>query len=72
MRETVVNAQNAQNIIVVKTFPGMANAAAAALDSLAEEAIVGSIAGDDTIFIVVHSNEEAAEFTDFIREIIGL
>ncbi len=72
MRETVVNAQNAQNIIVVKTFPGMANAAAAALDSLAEEAIVGSIAGDDTIFIVVHNNEEASEFTNYIREIIGL
>jgi transcriptional regulator of arginine metabolism len=72
MRETAVNAQNAQNIVVVKTFPGMANAAAAALDALAEEAIVGSIAGDDTIFIVVHSNEEAFEFTNYIREIIGL
>ena len=72
MRETAVNAQNAQNIVVVKTFPGMANAAAAALDALAEEAIVGSIAGDDTIFIVVHSNEEASEFTNYIREIIGL
>ena len=72
MRETAVNAQNAQNIVVVKTFPGMANAAAAALDALAEEAIVGSIAGDDTIFIVVHSTEEAFEFTNYIREIIGL
>lgn len=72
MRETAVNAQNAQNIVVVKTFPGMANAAAAALDALAEEAIVGSIAGDDTIFIVVHSNEEASDFTNYIREIIGL
>ncbi|MBQ2987831.1 MAG: arginine repressor [Clostridia bacterium] len=72
MRETIVNAQNAQNIIVVKTFSGMANAAAAALDALAQEAIVGSIAGDDTIFIVVHSNEEASEFTSYIREIIGL
>lgn len=72
MRETVVNAQEAQNIIVVKTFPGMANAAAAALDALAEETVVGSIAGDDTIFIVVHTNEEATEFTSYIREIIGL
>ena len=72
MRETIVNAQNAQNIIVVKTFSGMANAAAAVLDSLAEEAVVGSIAGDDTIFIVVRNNEDAAEFTNYIREIIGL
>jgi transcriptional regulator of arginine metabolism len=72
MRETIVNAQNAQNIIVVKTFSGMANAAAAVLDSLAEEAVVGSIAGDDTIFIVVRNNDDAAEFTNYIREIIGL
>lgn len=72
MRETVVSAQNAQNIIVVKTFSGMANAAAAALDSLAEEAVIGSIAGDDTIFIVVRNNEDATEFTNYIREIIGV
>jgi transcriptional regulator of arginine metabolism len=71
MRETVVNAQNAQNIIVVKTFSGMANAAAAALDALAEESVIGSIAGDDTIFIVVRNNEDAEEFTNYIREIIG-
>ena len=71
MRETVVNAQDAQNIIVVKTFPGMANAAAAALDALVGEAVIGSIAGDDTIFIVVRNAEDAAEFTDFIKEIIG-
>ncbi len=71
MRETIVNAQDAQNLIVVKTFPGMANAAAAALDALAEEAVLGSIAGDDTIFIVVRNNEDAAEFTNYIREIIG-
>ena len=72
MKETVVNAQDAQNIIVVKTFPGMANAAAAALDALAGEAVIGSIAGDDTIFIVVRNSEDAMEFTNFIREIIGL
>ena len=71
MRETVVNAQDAQNIVVVKTFAGMANAAAAALDALAGEAIVGSIAGDDTIFIVVRNAEDATEFTNFIKEIIG-
>lgn len=71
MRETVVNAQDAQNIIVVKTFAGMANAAAAALDALAGEAVIGSIAGDDTIFIVVRNAEDATEFTNFIREIIG-
>ena len=72
LTDSVIKIEAAENIVVVKTFPGMANAAAAALDALAEEAIVGSIAGDDTIFIVVHSNDEAFEFTNYIREIIGL
>lgn len=71
MRETVLSAQDAQNIVVLKTFSGMANAAAAALDALAGEAIVGSIAGDDTIFIVVRNNEDAAEVTNFVKDIIG-
>ncbi len=72
MRETILSAQNAENIVVIKTFAGMANAAAAALDSLAGEAIVGSIAGDDTIFIVVRNDEDAVEFTEYVKDIIGL
>ena len=72
MRETIRSAQNAQNIVVVKTLPGMANAAATSLDALAGEAIVGSIAGDDTIFIVVRNNEDATEFTNYVKEVIGL
>ena len=71
MRETVLSAQEAQNIVVLKTFSGMANAAAAALDALAGEAIVGSIAGDDTIFIVTRNSEAALEFTNFVKDIIG-
>ena len=71
MRETVLSAQEAQNIVVLKTFSGMANAAAAALDALAGEAIVGSIAGDDTIFIVTRNSEDALEFTNFVKDISG-
>lgn len=72
MRETIVSAQEAQNIVVLKTFPGMANAAATSLDALAGEAIVGSIAGDDTIFVVVRNNEDAAEFAGYVKDVIGL
>ena len=72
MRETIRGVQDAQNIVVVKTLPGMANAAATSLDALAGEAIVGSIAGDDTIFIVVRNNEDATEFTNYVKEVIGL
>lgn len=72
MRETIVSAQEAQNIVVLKTFAGMANAAATSLDALAGEAIVGSIAGDDTIFVVVRNNEDAAEFANYVKDVIGL
>ena len=67
MRETILSAENAENIVVIKTYSGMANAAAAAGDS-----VVGSIAGDDTIFIVVRSDEKAVEFTAFVKDIIGM
>ena len=69
MRETVLSAQNAENIVVIKTYSGMANAAAAAVDALSGDAIV---AGDDTIFIVVKNDEDAREFTAYVKEIIGL
>ena len=71
MKETVLSAQNAENIVVVKTYSGMANAAAAAMDALAGDEIVGSIAGDDTIFVVVRTDEDAEDFTEFVKEIIG-
>ena len=71
MRETVLSAQNAENIVVVKTYSGMANAAAAAMDALAGDEIVGSIAGDDTIFVVVRTDEDAENFTEYVKEIIG-
>lgn len=71
MKETVLSAQNAENIVVVKTYSGMANAAAAAMDALAGDEIVGSIAGDDTIFVVVRTDEDAEDFTEFVKEIIS-
>ena len=57
--ESVVSAKAAQNIVVVKTFPGMANAVAVCIDSLKHDRIIGSVAGDDTILLVVKDNEVA-------------
>ena len=68
--ETTISAQNAENIVVIKTYPGMANAAAAAVDALAGEMIIGCIAGDDTIFIVVKDDEQAEIFTNTVRAIM--
>jgi transcriptional regulator of arginine metabolism len=71
LRDTAVSAQNAENIVVIKTYPGMANAAAAAVDAIVGDAIIGSIAGDDTIFIVVKNDAEAERVTDILRAIIA-
>ena len=49
----------AGNIVVVKCAAGMANAVCAAMDSLHWESIVGTLAGDDTIFCVIRTPEEA-------------
>ncbi len=71
LKETIISANNARNIIVVKTYSGMANAAAAAIDSVANDIIIGSIAGDDTIFVVVATDDQANEFTAYINSILG-
>lgn len=53
----IVTIDYAENIVVVKTVAGMAMAVAAAIDGLSIDDIVGSIAGDDTIFLAIrHSN----------------
>ena len=59
MKETVLSVQSAQNLLVIKTFSGMAQAAAAALDNLFGNEVIGTIAGDDTIFAVTASTEDA-------------
>jgi transcriptional regulator of arginine metabolism len=68
LKETVISADNAGNIIVIKTYPGMANAAAAAIDHIANNRIVGTIAGDDNIFAVTKLSEEASVFAGQINE----
>lgn len=58
-KEGVVSIDYAQNIIVVKTLVGMAMAVAAAIDAMNNDEIMGTIAGDDTIFCAVKSERIA-------------
>ena len=59
-RECIVSIDYAQNIVVVKTMPGLANGACSALDNMDMNDIVGSLAGDDTALRVMR-NTDAAE-----------
>lgn len=58
--------------MVVNTYPGMAAAAAAAIDGIGNENMIGSLAGDDTIFIVMRSEKLAMEFTENFRTTLGM
>ena len=61
-KESVITIERAQNLVVLKTITGMANAAAAAMDAMDVDKVVGTIAGDDTILIILKNNDDAEEF----------
>lgn len=63
---------SAQNIIVIKTLTGMAMAVAAALDSMENSDIIGSIAGDDTIFCVTKDKENALKMIERLKAMVKL
>lgn len=67
--QSVVSIESAGNLVVVKTYAGMAQASAAALDSMNIKNTLGTIAGDDTILIVVRTNDDAAEFVRKIEKL---
>lgn len=65
-RESVTSYTVAQNIIVIKTLPGLASAAGAALDAMHIEHLAGTIAGDDTAFLAMTDSKSAIEFCNEI------
>ena len=69
-RESINSVDSAQNIVVIKTMPGLASAACAAMDSMDFSVVVGSLAGDDTAFIVMRDTASAEEFCKVIREML--
>ena len=69
-RESITGIDHAQNIVVLKTMPGLASAACAALDNMGYNMLVGSLAGDDTAFLVMRDTESAAEFCEEIKEML--
>lgn len=58
-RQCVIGYDHAQNIVVIKTMPGLANAACSAMDAMELDSLVGTIAGDDTAFILMRDNAAA-------------
>ena len=69
-RESITSIAYAQNIVVLKTMPGLASAACSALDNMNIAYMVGSLAGDDTAFLVMEDNESAAAFCEELKAML--
>ena len=69
--DCVYSVNFAQNIIVLKTTPGMSNPVAVAIDKLDESRILGCVAGDDTIIVVTTDNEAAYEIGSNVKRLLS-
>ena len=70
-KECVTGFDFAQNLVVIHTIPGLAGAAASAVDSMEMSFILGTIAGDDTVLIVMRDLDAAAVFCSDLKELLG-
>ena len=70
-RECVTGFDYAQNMVVIHTLPGLASAAASAIDAMGLSIILGTIAGDDTVFVVMRDSNAAAAFCGEIKGLLN-
>ena len=69
-KEGVTSVDLAQNIVVVRTMPGLASAACSALDSMEIPGMVGSLAGDDTGILIMRDNDAAERFNQEVHKLL--
>lgn len=69
-KEGVVSVDVAQNIVVVRTMPGLASAACSALDAMDIDGMVGSLAGDDTGILIMRDNSFAQQFSSEVHKLL--
>ena len=69
-KESVVSSDVAQNIVVIKTLPGLGQGACSAIDAMDIQGLVGSLAGDDTLFLAMRDTESAASFYKEIESLL--
>ncbi len=70
-KEGVLSVDVAQNLVVVKTMPGLASAACSALDSMEIVGMVGSLAGDDTGILIMRDNTAAQQFSSEVHKLLS-
>lgn len=70
-RQSVLSCDHAQNIVVIKTMPGLASAACSAIDAMNHDAIVGTLAGDDTAFLLMRDTASAMALCSDFKQQLG-
>ena len=70
MADSVLHIEHSMNNVVIKTYPGLAQAVASAIDSMNLDGFLGCVAGDDTIIIVTRNTESSEQIGDRIRELV--
>ena len=70
LREFLLDVAVAQNIVVLKTGSGHASTVSQTIDEAGWDEIVGSLAGENTVFVAVRSTKEARVLADRILEIL--
>ena len=71
LREAATSVTSAMNLVIVKTYSGMADASAAAIDLMWHHEILGSIAGDDTIFVATQDTDAAQQLAQKINGVLS-
>ena len=69
--ESIKKIDYAMNTVVIKCFAGMAGAACAAIESMEWSGVVGTLAGDDTIFVLCKSEEQAVLFVNSLEKMLN-
>lgn len=68
--DSITKVSYANNIIVLKTFPGLANAIGSGIDSIHSPDILGCVAGDDTVIIVLKNENAAKETSEKLKQMM--
>lgn len=71
LRETVVSVDDSENLVLIRTIPGNAHALASIIDNSNWSEVIGTVAGDDTILLVVKPKEATGAVCDRINGLLG-
>ena len=68
--DSITSVEYAQNLVVIRTYPGLANAVASGIDAMTIAEVLGCVAGDDTILVATRNEAAAKSFSERIRIIM--